>query len=200
MTFTSPDTVEITANLKLRKTTLCLFLLSTGWSHALAINAYLSRLERFLPVYIFSRCCKLKITPHRSPHILRVPPVSLANSPFCPFHPDWARWGGGKKEINNRAKWERSEFNRVSDWCVKKGRTLKQEAGGEAMARARRLPRWRSNLQASIGPVCVGEGILEKGLGGYQISPIRVCQRGLCLAQGQHVSEMRANDSVKKNT
>lgn len=119
-----------------------------------SINAYLSRLKHFLPVYIFFRCCKLKITWHRSLHILWVPPVSLTNSPFCPFHPDWARWGGEKKEINNRAKWERSKFNRVPDGCVRKAWTLKLEAGGEAEACTRRQARWRSNLQASIGPVC----------------------------------------------
>ncbi len=120
--------------------------------------------------------------------------------PFAPFirieHDEVAK----KKEINNRAKWERSKFNRVPDGYVRKGWTLKQEAGGEAAACAQRQARWRSNLQASIGLVCVGEGILEEGLQGYQISPIRVHEGRLYLAQGQHVSEMGANDSVGKNT
>ncbi len=79
-----------------RKSTLFLVLV-VHWLKSWSVNAYLSCLKRFLPVYIFFRCCKLKITRHRSLHILWVPSVSLTNSPFCPFHPDWARWGGEKK-------------------------------------------------------------------------------------------------------
>lgn len=107
--------------------------------------------------------------------------------PFTPFirieHDEVAK---KKKEINNRAKWERSKFNRVPDGCVRKAWTLKQEAGGELSPGGRRdgdqIYRLRSDR-------CVGEGILEEGLQGNQISPIRVREGRLYLAQGQRVSE-----------